>query len=423
MDKVPTSYPKTREILYPLILVNLLFFMWGFIWNLANVLVALFRETFDLNNFETSLLTSISFLAFFTMSYPAKFIIARIKTQNAIALGAFIAAIGLLIFIPAAMAMSYPLFLVGTFVMFSGVTFLQIVCNPYVRALGPPGGAASRINLSQGLVAVGAFLTAYVAGWFILKQFEEDPFNGIVWFYLLLGIIFTTLSAMVKISRMPANPTDDFNDGPSTGENQFSSAKKSAWGFRHFRIGFIVMLLYMGAEAILYQLMTPYFMEQADITKANAVDISGILFLGLMIGRLLGAGMLLRVNPGRLVGWFAIITAALILTSMLSNGYLAIYSIVFTGFFISIMFATIYSLAIEGLGKFTNEASSFLIMAISGGFFIPLLFGLVADYFDLKTSLIVVIIPMIFASWYGFFGARQRPSPTEQRGVQKRGRR
>jgi len=403
-----SSYPKTREILYPLILVNLLFFMWGFIWNLANVLVVLFKETFELSNFETSLLTSISFLAFFTMSYPAKFIIAKIKTQNAIALGAFLAALGLLIFIPAAIIMSYPLFLIGTFVMFSGVTFLQIVCNPYIRALGPPNRAASRINLSQGLGAIGAFLTAYVAGWFILKLFAADPFNGIVWFYLILAIIFVVLATMVRVAKMPANPTDENQDYEPLNQDPAISAKKSAWGFRHFRIGFIVMLLYMGAEAILYQLMTPYFMEQVDMTMARAVDISGILFLGLMVGRLLGAGLLLKINPGRLVGWFAALTALLIFISMVSGGYVAVYSIVITGFFISIMFATIYSLAIDGLGKFTNEASSFLIMAISGGFFIPMLFGLVADYFDLKTSLIVVIIPLLLASWYGFFGAKQK---------------
>lgn len=399
-----THHPKTREIIYPLILVNLLFFMWGFIWNLANVLVALFKETFELSNFETSLLTSVSFLAFLTMSYPAKIVVARIKTQKAISLGAGLAAVGLLLFIPAAKAMSYPFFLAATFVMFSGVTFLQIVCNPYIRALGPPSSAASRINLSQGLGAVGAFLTAYIAGWFILKQFEANPFDGIIWFYLILGIIFIILAAMVRVAKMPANPTDNTEEEKHALDTKPS--KNSAWGFRHFRIGFIVLLLYMGAEAILYQLMTPYFMEQKEITMAKAVDISGILFLGLMIGRLLGAGMLLKVNPGKLVGWFSAFTAVLILTSMFSGGYVAIYSIVITGFFISIMFATIYSLAIEGLGRFTNEASSFLIMAISGGFFIPLLFGLVADSFDLKTSLIIVILPLILASWYGFSMAK-----------------
>lgn len=409
MHTSTNPYPKTRDILYPLFLVNLLFFMWGFIWNLANVLVALFKETFELTNFETSLLTSISFLAFFTMSYPAKFIVAKIKTQNAISLGAALAAVGLLIFIPAAKIMSYPLFLVGTFVMFSGVTFLQIVCNPYIRALGPPNRAASRINLSQGLGAIGAFLTAYVAGWFILKQFQADPFNGIVWFYLILGILFVVLAAMVKLAKMPANPTDQFEEKDEKGNlDNAKTSKNSAWGFRHFRIGFIVLLLYMGAEAILYQLMTPYFMEQKAMSMSKAVDISGILFLGLMVGRLLGAGLLLKVNPGKLVGWFAAITALLILTSMMTSGNVAIYSIVLTGFFISIMFATIYSLAIDGLGKFTNEASSFLIMAISGGFFFPLLFGLVADFFDLKTSLIIVIIPLILASWYGFSTGKRR---------------
>ena len=154
--------------------------------------------------------------------------------------------------------------------------------------------------------------------------------------------------------------------------------------------------------------MTPYFMqEEVSLTKSRVVDISGLMFLGLMIGRLMGAGILIKVNPGRLVGWFASMAGLLIVISMLSTGYLAIYSIVATGFFISIMFATIYSLAIEGLGRFTNEASSFLIMAISGGFFIPLLFGLAADSFSLKTSLIVVLLPLLLAAWYGFFGARR----------------
>jgi len=405
MNGTKPSYPKTRDILYPLFLVNFLFFMWGFIWNLNNVLIALFKETFSLNNFQTALLTSVSFFAFFALSYPAKLIIERLKTINAIALGSLIAGLGLLIFIPAAVSLSFPLFLVGTFVVFSGVTFLQIACNPYVRALGVPARAASRINLSQGLGAIGAFLTAYIGGGFILKLFAAQPFVGITWFYLILGLIFILMAVLVKVAKMPLNPTDDASHGEE--EGIVTKDKRSAWNFRNFRIGFFVLLLYMGAEAILYQLMTPYFMaEEATLSKAMAVDISGLMFLGLMAGRLLGAGILIRVNPGRLVGWFAFLAALLIVISMLTSGYIAIYSVVATGFFISVMFATIYSLAIEGLGRFTNEASSFLIMAISGGFFIPLLFGLVADNFSLKTSLVVVVIPLLLAAWFGFFGAR-----------------
>lgn len=397
---------KTRSILYPLILVNFQFFMLGFVWNLANVLVALFQETFSLNNFQTSLLTSISFFAFFAISYPARLFIDRYKTVTTIVVGCLFAALGLLIFVPGAILMSYPLFLVGVFVMFSGATFLQVACNPYVRALGPDKSAASRINFSQGLGAVGAFLTSYVAGGFILKLFKDDPFRGIVWFYLILTVLYAGLGLLIRMARMPVNPNDALQEKAS--EEVVTDKKKSAWNYRHFKIGFIVLLLYMGAEAILYQLMTPYFMQEAPIDKARAVDISGLMFLGLMVGRLLGAGMLIKVNPGRLVGWFGALAGLLIVISMASSGYVAIYSIILTGFFISIMFATIFSLAIDGLGRFTNEASSYLIMAISGGFFIPLLFGLAADYLSLKTSLIIVLIPLLLASWYGFFGARKK---------------
>ena len=198
----PKNYPKTREIILPLILINLLFFMWGFIWNLANVLVALFQESFELSNFQTSLLTSVSFLAFFALSYPAKMIIERLKTKNSIILGASITGIGLLVFIPAALFQIFNLFLVGTFIVFSGVTFLQIVCNPYVRALGPPKTAASRINLSQGLGAIGAFFTAYVGGGFILKLYAENPFKGIAWFYLILALIFFILAIFVHFTSL-----------------------------------------------------------------------------------------------------------------------------------------------------------------------------------------------------------------------------
>jgi len=392
--------------LYPLILVNLQFFLLGFVWNLANVLVALFQETFGLSNFLTSLLTSISFFAFFAISYPARLFIDRYKTVTTIVTGCLLAALGLLTFVPGAMFKSYPLFLAGVFIMFSGATFLQVACNPYVRALGPEKTAASRINFSQGLGAVGAFLTSYVAGGFILKLFKDDPFQGIIWFYLILTVLYGGLGILIRFADMPVNPNDQLKEQVEIADHH--SDKKSAWGYRHFRIGFIVLLLYMGAEAILYQLMTPYFMEEAPIEKARAVDISGLMFLGLMIGRLGGAGMLMRVNPGRLVGWFGALAGALIILSMATTGFVAIYSITLTGLFISIMFATIFSLAIDGLGKFTNEASSYLIMAISGGFFIPLLFGLAADYLSLKTSLIIVLIPLLLASWYGFFGARRK---------------
>jgi FHS family L-fucose permease-like MFS transporter len=221
-----------------------------------------------------------------------------------------------------------------------------------------------------------------------------------------MGGLFLLLALLVKTASMPANPTDEANHGEA--EGAFTDGKTSVWGFRHFRVGFIVLLLYMGAEAILYQLMTPYFMQEVEMTKARAVDISGLMFLGLMIGRLLGAGILLRVNAGRLVGIFASMAGLGIIISMLSHGYVAIYSIISTGLFISVMFATIFSLAIEGLGKFTNEASSFLILAISGGFFIPLLFGLANDFVSLKTSLLVVLLPLLLAAWYGFFGARRK---------------
>lgn len=391
---------KETNSVFPILLIYLLFFMWGLIWNLFNVLATFFQENFELSNIEVSLGTSLSFLAFFLMAYPAKIIIGKLGTKMAISIGAFITGLGLLIFLPASMIKSYPIFLCGLFVLFSGVTILQTVCNPYIGVLGTQKNREARINFAQGVGAIGAALTAPIGGWFMLQLFENNVFGGIKLFYLIVAGIFFLLAILIRTANMPANPTEinkDKND---------ELDKKGAFRYKHFVVGFIIMFVYMGAEAILYQLMTPYFKEIGGIDNAQAVKLSAIIFYGLMAGRLLGAWTMTKIKPSNILGIFALIAAALVLTSMIFGGQIGIYAITAIGFFISIMFASIFALATTNLGKYTNQASSFLIMAISGGFFIPLLFGAVADSFSLRISLIIVVIPLLATSFYGFYFKR-----------------
>jgi FHS family L-fucose permease-like MFS transporter len=387
----------TKSIsVYPFMLVYALFFLWGFSWNLFNILAAFFKETFHLSNTQTSLGTSLSFLSFFLMAYPSKVIIKRVGTQNAISLGSLIVSLGLLVFIPASFLKNYVVFLSGLFVLFSGITILQTVCNPYIGDLGQTKNRAARINFAQGIGAIGAALTAPLAGWFILERFENNVFDGIKWFFLILGIVFLILSLMVRRAKMPINQIE------KQSKNEQFEDKNGAFRYVHFVIGFIIMFVYMGAEAILYQMMTPYFKEIGDITTAEAVKFSAIIFYGLMTGRLFGAWAMTRIKPDIILGIFAFVAALLVIASMVFGGQTGIYAITATGFFISIMFASIFSLATTGLGKYTNQASSLLIMGISGGFFIPLLYGIVADSSNLRTSLLVVAIPLLLTSLYGF---------------------
>lgn len=382
--------------IYPIFLVYTLFFIWGFVWNLFNVLVAFFQETFSLSNTETSLGTSLSFLAFFLLAWPSKIIIEKIGTKHAISLGSLITGLGLLIFIPASFLKSYGVFLAGLFILFSGITILQTVCNPYIGLLGDIKNRAARINFAQGIGAVGAALTAPLGGWFMLELFGNNIFSGIKWFYLILAVLFLLLAVLVQWARMPENPTEQkFHEYEIT-------EKSGAFRYRHFVVGFIIMFVYMGSEAILYQLMTPYFKEIGRISTAEAVRFSAIIFYGLMAGRLLGAWVMTKIKPDLILGLFAMIAALLVFISMISGGRAGIYAITATGFFISVIFASIFSLATTNLGKYTNQASSLLIMGISGGFFVPLLFGIVADSFNLRVSLLVVIIPLLLTSMYGF---------------------
>ncbi len=387
---------QSKSKLLPLLLVYILFFMWGFTWNLFNVLATFFQDSFELTNLQVSLGTSLSFLAFFLMAYPAKIIINKFGTQKAITLGSYITGVGLLVFYPASILENYNLFLVGLFVCFGGVTILQTVCNPYIGILGNIKNREARINFAQGIGAIGAAFTAPIGGWFMLELFENDVFGGIKIFYLIIAGLFFILAFFVSFAQMPANPAEV--------KDKIEKLKAGgAFRYRHFVIGFIIMFIYMGAEAILYQLMTPYFKEIRQITNAEAVRLSAIIFYGLMAGRLLGAWAMTKIDPAKILGFFALIAALLVLTSMIMGGTIGIYAITSIGFFISIMFASIFALATKGLGEHTNEASSFVIMAISGGFFIPLLFGAIADYFSLQTSLIVVVIPLLATSLYGFF--------------------
>ena len=382
---------------YSLLLVYSLFFMWGLIWNLFNVRATFFQETFQLSNTETSLGTSLSFLAFFLMSYPAKIIINRVGTKLAISLGLIITGMGLFIFFPASIIKSYPLFLTGLFVLFSGITILQTVCNPYIGILGSAKNREARINFAQGIGAIGAALTAPLGGWFILELFGNNIFGGIKIFYLVISGIFMFLAILVKTTNMPDNPTEIKNY-----KNE-ELDKRGAFRYPHFVFGLIIMFVYMGAEAILYQLMTPYFKEIGGVNNSEAVKLSAILFYGLMAGRLLGAWVMTKLKPSNILGIFALVAAFLVITSMIFGGTIGIYAITSIGFFISIMFASIFALATKNLGKYTNQASSFLIMGISGGFFFPLLFGVVADNFSLRISLIVVVIPLLLTSFYGFY--------------------
>ena len=199
------------------------------------------------------------------------------------------------------------------------------------------------------------------------------------------------------MANMPGNPTEVRKNDLENLDN------KGAFRYRHFVVGMVIMFVYMGAEAILYQLMTPYFKEIGGISNAKAVQLSAIIFYGLMAGRLIGAWTMTKIKPSSILGIFSLIAALLVIISMISGGQSGIYAITAIGFFISIIFASIFALATTHLGPYTNQASSFLVMAISGGFFLPLLFGLIADGFSLRASMIVVVIPLFATSLYGFF--------------------
>ncbi len=386
-----------KNSIIPFLLIIMLFFTWGFIWNFFNIIAAFFQEAFELSNTMLSLGTSISFLAFFVMPYPSKYIIRKYGIKKSITFGALTAGLGMLAVCFASFLKSYSPFLIGFFILFSGVTILQTVCNPYIGSLGKTTNRESRINFAQGIGAVGAALTAPVGGWFILQLFSNDIFGGIKLFALIIALLFFLLALFVSQSEIQS-----FSTELEKNQAGHSMITKKVFRFKHFKTGLIIMFLYMGAEAIIFQLMTPYFKETGFVGNIEAVMLSSFIFYGLVVGRLIGSWLMSKINPSKLLGISSLIASIMLLLSILIGGKTGIYLAASVGLFISINFATIFALSTDDLGKLTYDASSYLIMAISGGFFIPMIYGLIADFVSLLASLSIIIIIFLLCSIYGF---------------------
>jgi FHS family L-fucose permease-like MFS transporter len=401
--------------------ISSVFFMWGFVTVLNDILVPHLKAIFALNYTETMLIQFTFFSAYFLMSMPAAKVISWIGYHRSIALGLGVMGVGALMFVPAASIPSYGVFLSGLFVVASGMTLLQVSANPYVAVLGPPEGASSRLNLAQALNSLGTTIGPWVGGYLILsaatgtnetsgmtaaqiqahKLLEAStvikPYVGIA---LLLGLL------AIAIARFRL-PTLASIEDPS---HHTHVEGDSAWKHRPLVLGAVAIFVYVGAEVAIGSLLVNYFM-QPSIAGLGARDASRYLSFywgGLMVGRLAGSAILRVVKTGTLLGLSAMVACALVLTSVATSGHVAMWSIILVGLFNSTMFPSIFTLGIEGLGKLTGQGSGILIAGIVGGAIIPELGGAIADRVGLQIAFLLPAICYLYIVFYGFVGSRQR---------------
>lgn len=448
--------------------VTTLFFVWGFITCMNDLLIPKFKANFELTQFQANLVQSAFFGAYFLISLLYFIVsatkgdpIGKIGYKNGLVIGLLISGLGCFLFYPAALTHAYPLFLGALFVLGSGITIIQIAANPYVSILGPEESAPSRLNLSQGLNSLGYVIAPLIGG---ILLFGSNVFGSsgniesVNAPYIGLAIAFALLAFAFSRMTLPSF-------------QQSGKIEKGVQAFKHphFVWGWLAIFFYVGSEVTVGSILINYLADPSvmGLAENSAAHYLSFYWGGLMIGRLMGAislssiaekkkiplmilaalastaiifanatfkeklthGVYIEVsdilpylvmvavsfvffilgrsNPGRMVGIFAVVATVLTALSMASTGQTALWSIVGIGLFNSIMWSNIFTLSIRGLGTHTSQGSSLLVMMIVGGALMPAAQGALMDHVGVRASLAIVLVGYLYLMFFGFFASRK----------------
>jgi FHS family L-fucose permease-like MFS transporter len=381
----------------PLAVVTLLFFMWGLLTSLNDVLIPHLKALYTLSYLQAMLVQFCFFGAYFLISLPAGRLIQRLGYQRGVVTGLVIAAIGCLLFLPAVSA-GYAVFLSAFFVLAAGITVLQVAANPYVAALGDPRTASSRLTLTQAFNSLGTavaptlgvlILPAAAAG--AAAATDGSSVRGP---YLALAATLLVLAGLFALARLPKI------------DEESGESDASAWSLMrthpHLLWGVVAIFLYVGAEVAIGSLMINFISDATSMTAGQAAPYLSFYWGGAMLGRFIGVGLMRFIAPGRLLAIQAALAVALIAVGVLGHGAVAMWALLAVGLCNSIMFPTIFSMGVHRLGADTARGSGLLCMAIVGGALVPLLQGHLADLMGLQASFIVPALCYVGIAAYGW---------------------
>jgi FHS family L-fucose permease-like MFS transporter len=396
--------------------VTALFFMWGFLTCLNDILVPHLKAIFDLNYAEVMLIQFSFFSAYFVFAVPSGKLIEWIGYKKTMVAGLFTMATGALLFVPAAGIPSFPLFLTALIVLAAGITALQVSANPYVAVLGPPSTASSRLNLTQAFNSLGTTIAPFLGSMFILsaapKAIEEvrklaplelhayrlQEASSVKLPYLGLALALAALGIAIARAHLPKLSV----------EKRESGASGSIWRQSHLVLGAIGIFVYVGGEVSIGSFLVNYLSQPhiGAFTEKIAANYVSLYWGGAMVGRFIGSALLRKIRTGTLLGVFATMAATLVAVSMLTTGQVAMWSILLVGLFNSIMFPSIFTLAIDGLGGLTGKGSGILVTAVVGGAIVPELQGLMADRIGIQRAFFIPVLCYAYIVFFALKGSR-----------------
>jgi len=402
----------------PLAIVTTLFFMWGFLTCLNDILVPHLKSIFDLGYARVMLIQFAFFSAYFLFSLPWSKVVNAIGYQKTMVAGLLCMAVGAFLFLPAASSASFILFLGAFIVLAAGITGLQVAANPYVVVLGKPETASSRLDLTQAFNSLGTTIAPKLGGLLILAAapltveelkalsptalhlYRVQEAASVKMPYTVIGIALLLLAVLIAASKLPSIEHAQFRPDANSGD--------SIWKHPNLVFGALAIFAYVGAEVSIGSFLVNYFGQDeiAGLSAKSAAGYVSFYWGGAMIGRFLGAGLLRKFRAGHLLGAFAICTSLLVTLSMITHGHFAMWSILAVGFFNSIMFPTIFSLGVAELGPLTGNASGILNMAIVGGAIVPLIQGVIADHIGIHHAFFVPVICYLYILYYALSGSK-----------------
>ena len=417
-EKTQVAADSAPSYLIPFVLVTTLFFLWAFVHNLEPILIPHLKKACQLSDLQSALIDSAVYFGYFLMALPAGMVMKKYGYKKGILIGLVLYALGAFLFLPAAGSRFYLFFLGALFIIASGCAFLETAANPYVTILGPPDTATTRLNFSQSFNGLGAFIAPILGGRLILSGIEHSKSeltamskeqldvylqmeaNAVKIPYLVIAVVVLGVAALIYFTRMPEVAV------------QKDNKKSGVWqALRHsqLRWGVVAQFFYVGAQVGITSFFIRFARYTSHAPEKEAALWLGLALFGFMIGRFAGTFFTRFIAPNKLLAIYSFACIGLLAAATFVQSELAVWAVLAVPFFESIMFPTIFSLAIRGIREDTEIGSSLVVMAIVGGAVCPLIMGLISDQSNIQLAYVVPLLCFFVVAWFGMRGYKPQP--------------
>lgn len=399
--------PSTANNRFAIILLTSLFFLWGFALHLNPILIPHLKKACQLSDVQSAFIDSASYIAYFLMAIPAGQFMKKFGYKGGIILGLLLFAAGAFLFYPAAATRSYAFFLTALFIIACGLAFLETAANPYITVLGDPETATHRLNFAQSFNGLAATLAPLIGGMFILSgqsytprqeaamppeqlnTYLQNEADSVQIPFIIIGLVVLLVALFIWRTRLP-----------DIAEDEDGHVEKSIFKEKNLMWGVIAQFFYVGGQVCVSSFFIRFSKRVAGIEEKQAAMFLSAALLGFMAGRFIGTFLMRYIAPAKLLAAYSIINMGLLTLAIVTQGKVAVYALIGVEFFMSIMFPTIFSLSIHGLGAKTKEGSSLVIMAIAGGAVFPVIMGRLSDATNIQTSYIVPAVCFIAVFYF-----------------------